>query len=265
MRGAIMIDLLLIALLGAGALAILAAPFGCFALWRGMAFFTDATAHASLLGVALGLVLGVSIPLAVLCVAMLTGLGLWFLARRGQSSDTVLAVFSYAGLAFSILITQIWPGPGIDFEAVLFGDILAISAQMAGSILIIALISSAAFYLLWKPLLMATLSPELMRAEGQNPEPFTFGLLIGTGVLVGLSLPVVGALLIGGFLILPAAAAFPFARRPGQMVVIAVLLGLLGATTGILGSVFWDLQTGPMIITALTVIFALSRFLSRPR
>ena len=75
---------------------------------------------------------------------------------------------------------------------------------------------------------------------------------------VALAMKVVGILLVTSLIIIPAALARGFARTPEQMAVFAVLAGWLSVGAGIWGSFTFDTPTGPTIVVAACVLFALS-------
>ncbi len=77
------------ALAGIG-VAFAAAPLGCFVVWRRMAYFGDATAHAAILGVALSLAFSMSIFIGAMIVALLMALTVSLLSGRGYAMDTLL-------------------------------------------------------------------------------------------------------------------------------------------------------------------------------
>ena len=85
--------------------AMAAAPLGCFVVWRRMAYFGDATAHAAILGVALALLLDVSIFLGVLTVALVMASCVSMLSGRGYAMDTLLgeALYGHAEVASAVL------------------------------------------------------------------------------------------------------------------------------------------------------------------
>ena len=66
-------------------------------------------------------------------------------------------------------------------------------------------------------------------------------------------------------LIIPAAAARPISRTPEWMAVLAVAVGLLAVLVGLFGSFYWDMPTGPSIVTAATAIFAAASLASLSR
>ncbi len=75
--------------------AFAAAPLGCFVVWRRMAYFGDATAHAAILGVALSLALQMSIFAGTMIVALVMALTVTHLAGRGYAMDTLLGVLAH--------------------------------------------------------------------------------------------------------------------------------------------------------------------------
>jgi zinc transport system permease protein len=114
--------------------AIAAAPLGCFIVWRRMAFFGDATAHAAILGVALSLTLSMPIFAGVLVVSLLMALAVTTLSERGYAMDTLLGVLSHSSLAFGLVAVSFLSGIRIDLMAYLFGDILSVGALDLGVI-----------------------------------------------------------------------------------------------------------------------------------
>lgn len=82
-----MIELLLPGWLAGMMLACAAGPLGSFVVWRRMSYFGDTLAHASLLGVAFGLLLNVNPFYAVIAVTLLLAGGLVWLEKRPASGD----------------------------------------------------------------------------------------------------------------------------------------------------------------------------------
>src|SRR6056300_785197 len=115
------------AILAGVALSLAAAPLGCFVVWRRMAYFGDATAHASILGVALSLAFALSIFVGTVVVALLMALVVSILSGRGYAMDTLLGVLAHSAIAFGLVAVSFLSGVRIDLMAYLFGDILAVS------------------------------------------------------------------------------------------------------------------------------------------
>ena len=119
-------DFMLRAILAGVGLAVAAAPLGCFVVWRRMAYFGDATAHAAILGVALALTFSDSVFAGVMGVALTMALAVSSLSGRGFAIDTMLGVLAHSALAFGLVAASFLTGIRIDLMAYLFGDILAV-------------------------------------------------------------------------------------------------------------------------------------------
>lgn len=260
---AVLDDFLVRAALAGLGVAVAAGPLGCFIVWRRMAYFGDATAHAALLGVALALVLSVSIFAGVLVVALALALAVTGLSARGYPIDTALGVFAHGGLAVGLVVVSLLPGARVDLMGLLLGDILAVgrgdlAVIWSGAVLVIGLLAWR-----WSALLTATLDADLAEASGIDARRETLVLTVALAVVVAVALKVVGALLISAMLIVPAATVRTLARTPEQMAVLAAAAGALAALGGMALSYQVDTPTGPTIVALATAMFAIVSLVSR--
>ena len=110
-------DFLLRAGLAAVGTAVAAGLLGCFVVWRRMAYFGDATAHAAVLGVALALLFGTSITLGVGIVALCMAVLIHSLSGQGVAVDTILGVLAHGAMGWPTCGGNIVrPGPGGSFS-----------------------------------------------------------------------------------------------------------------------------------------------------
>jgi len=240
-----------------------AAPLGCFVVWRRMAYFGDATAHAAILGVALSLALDLSIFPGTLAVALIMALTVAQLAGRGYAMDTLLGVLAHSALAFGLVAVSFLSGIRIDLMAYLFGDILAVSRSdllviWAGAVLVIALLAWR-----WSALLAATLNEELAYASGHDPKREQLILTVALAITVAVAIKVVGVLLIAALLIIPAAAARRFSSTPEAMAGIAAMIGAFSAIAGLQGAYLLDTPAGPSIVCVAAILFAVMNLIPR--
>jgi zinc transport system permease protein len=245
------------ALAGVG-VALAAAPLGCVVVWRRMAYFGDATAHAAILGVALSLALQVPVFFGVLGVALAVALAVSQLAGRRVASDAILGVLSQSALAAGLVAVSLLRGVRVDLGAYLFGDILVVTPADLGVIWGGGLVVLGLLAWRWQALLTATLSTELAYAEGIDPRREQLILTLALAVVVAVAIKVVGALLIVALLIVPAAAARPLSRTPERMALAAALIGAAAALIGLGASVLADTPTGPTIVCAAAGLFVLT-------
>lgn len=235
-----------------------AAPLGCFIVWRRMAYFGDATAHASMLGVALSLSFSLPIFPGVLFIALLMAITVSSFTGRGFAMDTLLGVMAHSALAFGLVAVSFLSGIRMDLMAYLFGDILAVSKTdlliiWTGTILVIGLIRMR-----WSGLLLSTLNKDLALASGFSPKREQLILTIALAVVVAVAIKVVGVLLIVAMLIIPAATARPFSQTPEMMVILAALIGSSASVIGLRASYLLDTPTGPTMVCIATGLFILS-------
>ena len=258
-------DFLIRAMLAGVGLSLATGPLGAFVVWRRMAYFGDAMAHAAILGVALALAFSISVTVGTLAVALAMGLSVAALVGRGHGMDAVLGVLAHSALALGLVAISFVDGVRIDLTAFLFGDILTVTK---GDLAVIWGGSAAVLALLiwrWAPLLTSTLNEELAASAGIDPRREQMVLTLALAVVVALALKVVGALLIAALLIVPAAAARGFARTPEGMAFLAVLFGMAASLGGVWASFLADTPTGPSIVVAAAAIFALSLGLGADR
>ena len=250
------------ALAGIG-LAFASAPLGCFVVWRRMAYFGDATAHAAILGVALSLAFSMSIFVGTVVIALLMALVVSALSEKGYAMDTLLGVLAHSALAFGLVAVSFLSGIRIDLMAYLFGDILAVSRGdlsviWGGAFLVVAMIGWR-----WSALLTSTLNADLAYANGINPKREQLVLTIALAITVAVARKVVGVLLIAAMLIIPAAAARPLSRTPEGMAIAAGFIGTLSTIIGLWAAYVLDTPAGPSIVCVTAITFIFTSFLRR--
>lgn len=248
------------ALAGIG-VAISAAPLGCFVVWRRMAYFGDATAHAAILGVALALALNISITLSVLIVVVVAAILVSNLGSRGYAMDTVLGVMAHSALAVGLVAVSFLTDVRIDLMAYLFGDILAVGKLDLAVIWIGALLVLVLMSWRWSALLTSTLNSDLAYASGIDPKREQLILTLALAVVIAVAIKVVGVLLIASLLIIPAAGARPFSKTPEQMACFAALIGVFSALGGLWLAFQFDTPTGPTIVCLAAAIFSTTTLL----
>ncbi len=249
-------DFMVRATLAAVGVALAAGPIGCFVVWRRMAYFGDATAHAAILGVALALATNLPVVLMVTLVAAVVAIVVAVAADRLLASDAVLGVIAHGTLAVGLVSVALIPDIRIDLNVFLFGDVLAVSRTDLGVVWLGAGGLGAVLAWYWRPMLLATLSEDMARAEGTDPLKVRIILMLMLAVLVAVGLKIVGALLITALLILPAATARLWSTTPLQMAGLAALVGAASGYAGISMSGTLDTPAGPSVVVIALAIFS---------
>jgi zinc transport system permease protein len=250
---------LLRALLFGLGLAVVAAPLGCFVVWRRMAYYGDAIAQAALIGVALALALSLDVTAGVLIVTLaVSGLLLLLSRQHIVPFDSLLGLIAHAALAVGVIAASLASGRQPDLMGFLFGDILAITNADLYWLVLGGAGAIAALLAIWRPLLSVSVHEDIAAAEGTATDWVRLVFVVVLALVVAIAIKIVGALLTIAFLIMPAAAARPLARTPEQMAVLAGVFGMLAVAAGLFLSVTWDTPAGPSIVLVLGALFALS-------
>ena len=232
-----------------------AAPLGCFVVWRRMAYFGEATAHAAMLGIAISLTFEFSILAGAILISLIMASSVTILEGRSLFLDTLLGVAGHSSIAAGLVIVSFISGVRIDLMAYLIGDILAVSNM---DILMIWIGVGIIFSLViwrWSPLLLVTMSEDLASANGYNPKKENLIITISLAIMVAVGIKVVGVLLIIALLIIPAAAARFIALTPESMGFISAIIGVLSSILGIYSAYFFDTPTGPSIVCVASLFF----------
>lgn len=253
-----MLDILLPGWLAGMILSLATGPLGAFVVWRRMSYFGDTLSHASLLGVAIGLLLNINPYHAVIAVTLLLALCLIWLERRPQFAiDTLLGILAHSALSLG-LIVSILSGARVELMGYLFGDLLAITFNDVWLILLGVIVVVLLLLRYWTPLLATTVNPQLAHVDGIKTGYMKLLLVFMLALTIGLSMKFVGALIITALLVIPPAAARRFSQTPEQMALFAIIISMLSVTGGMALSWFYDTPAGPSVVICSTTLFVLS-------
>jgi zinc transport system permease protein len=261
-------------------IAMIAGPImgmlGTFITLRGMAFFSDAISHAAMTGVGLGVALrlvndvfggGMQLVLVIFCCGVALMMA-WLFERTSLRADTVIA-FSYSGaVALGVILINQLKGYQ-SLEGVLFGEILFASDQDVWLILGLTILVLVFLLLNMRALLLCVVQEDLARIAGINIRRLNYLFVVVIALVIALLLQQLGALLISGLIVIPAAASRMVAGSFRQMLILSAIFGLVAGIIGIGGSAQFDLPTGPSIVLAnvavLIIAMVIGRFSGRPR
>ncbi len=253
-------EFMLWALAAGFGVAMVTGPLGVFVVWRRMAYFGDTLAHASLLGVALGFLLGISVNLSVIVVSTLLALLLLGMqSNRQLSSDTLLGILAHSALSLGLVVMAFQTGVRVDLMSYLFGDILAVTPRDLLWVWGGGLTALGVLALIWRPLLALTVHEELAQVEGVRVMPVRAAFMLLIALVIAVSMKIVGVLLITSMMLIPAAVARRFSHTPEQMALFAALAGAVAVVFGLGGSWYWDTPAGPSIVVSAALLFLLSQ------
>ncbi len=247
------------ALVGGVFLAAACGIIGVGVVGHRMSYFSNAVSHSSFAGVAIGLLAGISPYFSLVGFAILIGLAITALRRRGRlAGDTIIGVIFSAAMALGIALISAFQGLGREMLTYIYGDILALTeaeVYLAFGTLVVAVAFSALFY---NRLALTAVSPEVARSAGVRVAALEYihaALIAG---IVAVAIRAVGLLFVTALLILPAATARNVAKRQGSLFWLSACIGSLSAVGGIILSVYLNTSTGATIILLGALCFGVS-------
>lgn len=247
------------AILAGMAIAAVSGVLGVFIVLRGMSFFSDAIAHASLLGVALALLLSLQPAFGALVIALLSAVSIAMLRGRTVASlDTLIGVLFSAAVALAVVLIGFVKGLRADLLSFLFGDILALRSADVLQAWIVTAIVVALLAVSWRAVVLSTLHRDIAAVEGIHVLRTDLLFLVLVALAVAVSMRVVGVILVTALLIVPAATAQNLARSFTAMVAWSVGVSFLSLVSGLLVSFGSNLPSGPTVVLTATAFFLLS-------
>lgn len=244
-------------------LAVLSAPLGCLVLWRRMAFFADALAHGTLLGVGLALWWQLNPTVGMVGISALVVLVLTWLDDVRLPEDATLSVVAVSLLSLGLVLLTQLTHQQANVLGYLFGNLLETDWQNLPLLAVAVAMGVGLLTMIWQAQIKLATHEALAQLQGIHPRRqrlFFMGILAG---FCTLALPAVGSLLISGLLVLPALTARLWSSSPKGMLVGACVLAQLAVTLGVWGSVWLDLQTGLSIVLVLAMVFFVSFMITK--
>lgn len=237
------------ALLAGTFIALACGVCGWFVVLRGQVFAGDALSHVAFPGALAAAAAGVDERVGLLAATVAVGAGIAVLGRgtlawRGGRSGSVPADDTTIGIVFTFILglgvffltrfsTSSGGASGIEAARTLFGSIFGLGGGEARLAALIAAAVLAATLAIARPLLFASVSPDVAGARGVPTRMLGVGFLVLLGVIAAEATQAVGALLLLGLLAAPAAAAHRLARGPVAGIALAAGLALAATWGGL--------------------------------
>jgi zinc/manganese transport system permease protein len=258
------------ALLAAGLVAVSAGLIGPFVVTRGMAFAVHGTAELAFTGAAAGLLVGGNPVAGALVGSLLVAAMIALLGVRQRERDSAIGVILAFGLGMGVLLLGFYHGFATAATNILFGDIFGVSGAQLTVLLAIGGVVVAAMALWYRPLLFASIDPEVAAARGVPVRRLGVMFLMVLALTVTGAAQVVGTLLVLSLAITPAAAAVRLSANPMVVALLAVLFAVVAADGGLLASLQSSSVKASVFVASLSfAIYVVARVLGplvlRPR
>lgn len=254
---------------------------GSFLVLRRMAMVGDAISHAVLPGIVIAFLLsGSRDSVAMLFGAAVIGLVTVFLIQLfqqgGVQSDASIGVVFTALFSVGVLLVSLFASKvDLDLDCVLYGEIAFVSLDTVGwfgldvpkAVWIVGaalLLSAVVIGLFYKQFKLCAFDAAMAAAVGIPVALFHYLLMGLVSVTTVASFESVGAILVVGMLIVPAATAYLLTDRLGRMIAYSVLLGVASSVLGYFAAEATDASIAGCMVVAAGALFVLA-FLFGPR
>lgn len=251
------------ALLAALLVAIICGLVGPFVASRDMAFAVHGAAELSFTGAAAGLLIANDALGGALVGSLVVAVAIGLLGDRPRERNSSIGVILAAGLGLGVFLLSFYHGFATQATNILFGQIFGVSATDIAVLAAIAVAILIVMAVIYRPLLFASIDPEVAAAKGVNTR------LVGVVFVAVLSFTVteasqiVGTLLVLSLAVTPAAAARHLTASPGKGTAIAIGIAVLSADGGlILSLTFPDIKASVFIAAVSFLCYALARLWS---
>jgi zinc/manganese transport system permease protein len=223
--------------------AAVAGVVGYFVVLRGAAFPAHAIPKGAFAGAAGASLLGINTLIGLAVFSLLGALGIGTLGRRGRHDVvTALALVMMLALGAAFLSTTTEYEPEI--YSLLFGEVLGVSTTELLPIAALGIACIAAVAVLYRPLMLSSIAPDIAEAKGVRSHRMEICFLIVVALATAMTVPVVGALLIFSLMIGPPAAARSLTSRPVRAMLLSVAIALVTVWAAIAGSYLYNWPVG---------------------
>ncbi len=224
------------ALLAGALVAVTCGLIGPFVVARGMAFAVHGTSELAFTGAAAGLLIADNAVAGALVGSLVFATVIGLLGVRERERDSAIGVILAFGLGLGVLFLSYYHGFATAATNILFGDIFGVSNGQLIALVVIALGVVAVMVTMFRPLLFASVDPEVARARGVRVRLLGIMFLLVLAFTVTEAAQVVGTLLVLSLAITPAAAALRVTPNPLAATALSIVFAFIAADGGILAS-----------------------------
>jgi zinc/manganese transport system permease protein len=237
-------------------ISVAAGLVGYFIVLRGQVFVGDALSHVAFTGALGSFAIGIDPLIGLFSSTVLGAVGMGSLGGRGRSRDVVIGtVFAWVlglGVLFLTLYTTSRSASnGTVGVNVLFGSIYGLSLRQAVIAAAVGAASALALLVIARPLLFASVDADVAAARGIPVRALNLLFLALVGLVVAEAVQAVGALLIFGLMVTPAATAHRLTARPYRALALSAALSLTFLCVGLTLSYTFQRVPPSFLIVAL--------------
>lgn len=232
--------------------AVVAGSVGYFLVLRGQTFAGHALAHVGFTGATGAVLIGIAPLWGLVSMTVAAGIFMGFLGERLAQRDVAIGLVLAFALALGLLFLHFYTAFATQATTLLFGNVLAVGVSTIWTLLAIGIVVLTTLAIISRPLLFASLQPELAEAKGVSLRLYSILFLSIVALATAECAQIVGVLLVFALMVGPAAAAQQFTSSVITGVMLSALLALFEAWGGITLAYYTDWPSS-FWITALSV------------
>jgi zinc/manganese transport system permease protein len=232
---------------------------GVFVMQRDMAFAVHGISELSFAGAAFALLVGFDVVTGSIIGSIIAAGIIGVLGAKARDRNSIIGVLMPFGLGLGILFLSLYDGRSANRFSLLTGQIVSVQTGQLGWLIAISAFVLIGMLLIWRPLRFDSLDPQSAAARGVPTTAVSLTFMLLLGLIVAVSVHIIGALLVMALLVTPAAAAMRIATGPRAVPLLAALFGFASAVGGILLAIAGTLPVSPYITTISFVIYLVCR------
>jgi zinc/manganese transport system permease protein len=255
-------------ILAGAVLGIVGGLIGVFVMQRDMAFAVHGISELSFAGAAAALLFGVNVVAGSLAGALVAAIVIGLLGSKARDRNSIIGVLMPFGLGLGILFLAMYPGRSANKFGLLTGQIISVDDPQLTWLSAISLAVLVGLLLIWRPLSFDSLDADVAAARGVPTRFVSLTFMVLLGLIVAVSVQIIGALLVLALVVTPAAAALRLSASPILVPALAMVFGFVSAVGGILLAIGGSLPISPYITTISFLIYLVARLVglrARPR
>jgi manganese/iron transport system permease protein len=231
-----------------------------YLMLKGWSLMGDALAHSIVPGVALAYLLALPYAVGAFFAGILASLSMAIVKQKTKlREDAIIGLVFTTFFAIGLLMVSINP-TAVNIQAIILGNILAISDYDIAQVIIISIICLTVLIIKWKDLVAVFFDENHAQSIGLpvNALKIMFFTLLSAATVAALQ--TVGACLVIAMVVTPGATAYLLTDRFGRLIIISVLLGSITSALGAYTSYYLDANPGGIIVTLQTALFLIAFF-----
>lgn len=236
---------------------------GSYIVSKKMVFLSGGITHSSFGGIGIAYFMGVNPVLGAACFGVASALGIQYLAAKQRVSEDSAIGFLWAfGMAVGIIFVYLTPGYTPDLMSYLFGSILTINSSDLVALAVLAAVLLFFFIRYYRFILYIAFDEGYARTFSSRVDLFKYLLIVLVSLVIVLNIRIAGVVLVLSLLTIPPNIALLYTRDFGRVIMISVIAGFLGMSSGLAASWYLNIPTGATIIFTLVLLWIISRIIN---